>query len=162
MVNGVHLLKMEKIGPSVISLFPETLSRDQIQKKVIKLLPFNAKEGEVFSLIAENNLVYLSYIFTMDKSSNERPDLYALDVVFNPLEDFTNYQGFFQALTSQLKENNLISDDLLISLVPKLYKALKKGKTSIEITKNVSISIKFGGSSSGTKKSLEDRADELW
>ncbi|MHA1298863.1 MAG: hypothetical protein ACTSO9_05405 [Candidatus Helarchaeota archaeon] len=162
MVNTVHLLKLEKTGPEIISAYPEVTHKEELRKNLMKLLPFNAKEGEVFSLIAENNMVFLSYIFTIQESQDERPDLYAFGVIFNPLEDFTNYQAFFQTFISELKNNNLLSDNLLINLVPKLYGALKKGKTNIQITKNVTINIKFGKLSSDEKRNLEDKTNDLW
>lgn len=162
MVNTVHLLKLEKNEPKIISIFPEETDMDELKKNLSQLLPFNAKEGEVFSLITKNNLVFLSYVFTIQKSSEIPPNLYAISVIFNPLEDFTNYQAFFQTFIGQLKENNLLYDELLIDLTKKLYQTLKKGKANIQITKNVIINIKFGESQQGVKRKFEDKTNEIW
>ncbi|MHA1231349.1 MAG: hypothetical protein ACTSPQ_11945 [Candidatus Helarchaeota archaeon] len=60
-------------------------------------------------------------------------------------------------------DQNLLNENILLELVPKLYNALKSGKTNIEITKNVSININFGRKQpSKKKKTLDERLDDLW
>ncbi|MHA1270275.1 MAG: hypothetical protein ACTSPY_10850 [Candidatus Helarchaeota archaeon] len=164
MLKNLHLLKMEKTGPEVISIYPKSsASEDIIKKNVLKLLPFNAKHGETFTLTSDDKLLYLSYIFILDTGQGSRPDLYAIGVVYNPFEDYINYSLFFQTLIDQMLELKLLNDKILLELIPKLYMALKHGKTNIEIKKNVTININFNRSRSGKKeRTIEERANDLW
>ncbi|MHA1231350.1 MAG: hypothetical protein ACTSRP_12725 [Candidatus Helarchaeota archaeon] len=72
MLKSIHVLKMEKTGPEIILNYPKSGAvKSELEKKILKLLPFNAKHGEIFTLTSEEKLVYLSYVFTLEITKDE-------------------------------------------------------------------------------------------
>ncbi|MHA1270538.1 MAG: hypothetical protein ACTSPY_12170 [Candidatus Helarchaeota archaeon] len=165
-MQNICINKMERSGPVILLQYPENYFKNQDLTEVpLKTIPINAKEGDFTTIIFRNELIIVSYIFTLKEVENERASLYAIsatidDKKINPI----SFKPIFESIIEQFKACNLIKIDILKKLLPKLFSALSKDESEIKITKSCTIKIEFDNSVSRKikKKKRINRANGMW
>lgn len=157
---------MEVDGPQVLAQYPaKFFSNQELSELPMKVIPLNAKEGDFTTIIFRDNLMIVSYIFTIKEDGQNRPSLFAISATLdsNKLNPFS-FKQLFESIISQLKSLNLQSSEFLITILPKLFDSLSKGKSEIKITKTVNLRIEISNeiSQSEDKKKRKNRSKGMW
>jgi hypothetical protein len=165
-MQSLCLNKLEVDGPQVIAQYPANFfSNEELQEIPMKVIPLNAKDGDFTTIIFRNNLMIVSYVFTIQEDQGQRPSLMALSgtldtTKLNPFE----FKNIFESLIDQLGALNLKSAEFLGKILPKLYDSLSKGKSEISITKTVTLKIEISDQDEGpsTKQGRKNRSKGMW
>ncbi|MBD3227063.1 MAG: hypothetical protein GF329_02660 [Candidatus Lokiarchaeota archaeon] len=166
-MQNICINKLEKTGPVMISQYPNNyFKRDELIEIPMKVIPLNAKEGDFTTIIFRNNLIIVSYIFTLQEVDDGRASLLAISATIddNQINPFS-FKNIFESIIEQLKSYNFTDLDNIISLLPRLFHAFSKRKSELKITKSTTIQIEVIDSNKPNKKkkkSKKDRANGMW
>ena len=150
----------------MIAQYPSGFFTDsEIIELPMKVIPLNAKEGDFTTIIFRENLMIVSYIFTLQEQAHARPSLMAISATLDTdkLNPFS-FKQLFESLIEQLSLLNLKSSDFLIKILPKLYDSLSKGQSEIRITKTVTLKIEItnGMSQPEEKRKRQNKSKGMW
>ena len=125
-------------NPDIISSYPELSIKDSKVKDMIhKFLPFGAKIGDFF-ITNYSKYNILSYIFNL-KNSQNRDDLVSISVLIKKRENPEIFKPILKGIIDNLKENNLLKEDILIKNLNVIYESINQEK-DIEVD-NIKIEI---------------------
>lgn len=166
-MQSLCINKLTSHGPEIIGQFPsDYFTNGELQEVPMKAMPLNAKEGDFTTILFRDNLMIITYIFTLDEGEG-RPSILSLsaaldDTRINPF----SFKELFGSIIGQLKSLELADTDFIVSLLPQLYQSLTSGKSEIRITKTVSIKIEFDGDmrpeEPKKQKKKVDRSKGMW
>lgn len=165
-MQSLCLNKLEVNGPRVIAQYPEKFfTSTELSEVPMKVIPLNAKEGDFTTILFRDNLMIVSYVFTIKEIEGARPSLMALSgtldtTKINPFE----FKNIFQSIVDQLSLLNLKTADFMSKLLPKLHDTLSQGKSEIKITKTVTLKIEISDIAGVTEEKRErnNRSKGMW
>ncbi|MFX0103820.1 MAG: hypothetical protein ACFFCS_29930 [Candidatus Hodarchaeota archaeon] len=166
-MQSICINKLTTQGPEIIGQFPSDFFKNgELTEVPMKAMPLNAKEGDFTTILFRDNLMIITYIFTLQEEEGTRPSLLSLsaaldDTKINPF----SFKELFGSIIEQLKNLELADTDFIVSLLPQLYQSLTAGKSEIRITKTVSIKIEFNGDIAPPeqkKKKKVDKSKGMW
>lgn len=142
---NILINKMEPSGPEIISSHPpKTFSDEDLREISLKSIPLNAKDGEFSTFLFNEKTVIASYIFTIQKKENSRPNLYAICGALSPNElNPIHLKPVFASIIDQLKEFKELNTNTIVALTSKIFKTINDGKTEVKITKTTTLKIEI-------------------
>ncbi len=157
------LVQMGKTGLELVSVFPDVLPSDLLNKLVYKCMPMGANHGDFTSSTAEN-VNFSSYAFKLPNTEG-RDNIATLVAVFS--SDGYNadlIKRVFSVTIYELETKQLLNGEVLKKIMPNLYKGFKKGKAVIEVSSTATIRFNFEEKENEDKNgdALDSLAGDLW
>jgi hypothetical protein len=166
-MQNICINKLEKSGPVILGQFPPKYFKDQDLIEIpMKVIPLNAKNGDFTTIIFRDDLIIVSYIFTMNNPNQERPSLFAISATIDETEiNPFSFKQIFESIIEQFKNFGFLTENSIVDFLPKLYNAFNNEKTEIRITKSTSIKIEIKDgeiNKKKKKKSRKNRSNGMW
>lgn len=164
-MQNICINKLEKSGPIILGQFPPKYFKDQDLIEIpMKVIPLNAKDGDFTTIIFRDDLIIVSYIFTLNNPQG-RPSLFAISATIDETEiNPFSFKQIFESIIEQFKSFGFLTENSIIDFLPKLYNAFNNEKTEIRITKSTSIKIEISEAAINKKKkkSRKNRSNGMW
>ncbi|MBD3193039.1 MAG: hypothetical protein GF308_20550 [Candidatus Heimdallarchaeota archaeon] len=144
----------------------DVLPKEILNEVTIKSMPLGAKEGDFTSTVLKSDQAISGYVFALP-SNTGRDNIASIVAVFNS----TNYNAniirkVFSVAIMELKNQDSVSLEILSTILPEIYKGLKKGRINIKISSVVTIEVNISDEKEEEKVTEEQKAqaltDELW
>ncbi len=114
-------------NPEILTAFPPLLESEDSSNELLSLcLPIGSKENAIIKTKYKKNTL-LSYIFSLEKSEH-RHDLFSFSILIEKFIDSEIYQPIIENLIYSLKENDLLTEEILQNYQNEIYESLNEEK----------------------------------
>lgn len=153
------LIQMGKSGLELVSAYPESLPKKELNKIVFKCMPLGAEDKDFITLTVEKRIIS-TFIFTIPRKS--RNNIAALTAVFISADYKPQFlERLFSYTINELQNKELLTIDLLSKILPKLYNGIVDRKYKIKI--NTEITLEYQDDQKDDEKnSFDSFSDDVW
>ena len=126
-------------------------------------MPIGAKDGD-FSTVVINGRIFANYVIKVSEEG-QRSTLYSLSIELDETENPVQIKKVLDHVFGELKEASVNVPSFLNDNIKQIYELLNGRKTTIEITKEIKITVKTytTNKEDDEKDSLDKRLEEeLW
>ncbi len=153
------LIHMGKSGLELVSAYPESLSKKELNKIVFKCMPLGAEDRDFITLTVEKRIIS-TFIFIIPKKP--RNNIAALTAVFASADYKPQFlENLFSYTIDELKNKNLLTIDLISKILPKLYDGIVNRKYKIKINAEMTL-IYHLNQREDEKNSFDSFGDDVW
>ncbi|MBD3191239.1 MAG: hypothetical protein GF308_11375 [Candidatus Heimdallarchaeota archaeon] len=140
--TSLCLIKMGKKGLELAKAHPDNLP-DEIKNQIIlKAMPLGAKNGD-FTTTNIGDYNFSGYVFTLPQQEN-RNNIASLVAVFDSeIKNPSKIRKVFDFTIKELKRNDLVNENILSNILPKLYKGFNDGYMKIRVSSIVTLEFDF-------------------
>ncbi|MFW9923818.1 MAG: hypothetical protein ACFFDW_11085 [Candidatus Thorarchaeota archaeon] len=159
------LVQMGEKGLELVKSYPDVLPRDIQNEIIIKSMPLGAKDGDFTSTILSDNNAISGYVFSIP-IQNSRDNIASIVAVFDDTNYNTNnIRKLFSILVTELKKQNSFSTNILMEILPTLYRSFDTKNMKIKISSIVTVEIDFSDDSSKENKpanAAKSLTEDMW
>lgn len=149
-------------GFNIVKAHPDVIPEEELRNIALKSMPMGAKDGD-FTTNTVGNAVISGYVFSIPSKKN-RDNIGSLVAVFNSMD----YQPkvinkVFSFTITELKKNNMVTDESITKILPNLYDGIVKGKLKIKISSVATLEMSVDEESSQEKSDkFQSFGDDIW
>ncbi|MBN1330005.1 MAG: hypothetical protein JXA54_11080 [Candidatus Heimdallarchaeota archaeon] len=153
---------MGKGGLDLYKIYPERLAENIMNEVVIKSMPMGAKEGDFTTVSISDGKVFSGYIFSVPFQIG-RDNIVSLIAIFDNLNYHVEViEKNFKLIVNTLKDQNIISLELISELLPQINECFIKTKGFVKINNDLKIPVNFTSLPLNTKDKLKDFTEDIW
>ena len=156
------LIQMGCNGLELVKAFPTVLAKDEMDIIIFQSIPFGANDGD-FATRTISKRVICGYVFSVHKNGNERSNIATLTAVFDSLDFQPKFiKKVFSFIIQELKDNKLLSINLVKEILPKIYDGLVNKTFKIKLSSDKTLEFDILQNEETTKKAFQDFSEDVW
>lgn len=160
--TSLCLIQMGCNRLELVRAFPTVLAKDEIDKIIFQSIPFGANNGD-FATRTISKRVICGYVFSVHKIGNERSNIATLTAVFDSMDFQPKFiKKVFSLIIHELKDNNLLSINLVEDILPMIYDGLIKKTFKIKVSSDVTLEFDIPQNEEITKKPFQNFSEDVW
>ena len=161
-LTSLCLIQMGLNGLELVKAFPAVLTKKEMNKIIFQSIPFGANDGDFFTRTI-NKRVICGYVFSVHKIEKQRSNIATITAVFDSMDFQPIFiKNVFSLIIQELKNNNILSINLIEEILPKIYDGLIKKSFKIKVNSDVTLEFDFPQNEETTKKPFQNFSEDVW